>query len=182
MGEENMDNNLIEIIEKTDIPKLLKSYLLRNKHAHLYINEALLSEIEELYIEYDSLFIFDEAEFCSYVITGIKKQEKHDYFYHYLKKVFDTNLTCIPKSDILNYDELAKVQAKISALPENQIPRIIIDMFNCIDEFKNTKNVNFLFNAYEIKGVLRILFLLYPDNEYKNDYDNASNMLSNIEI
>src|SRR5690606_7319456 len=113
-----MDTELKDQIKDADIPEILRSYLLRNKHVGLFLDETLLKEIEEIYVEYDSLFIFDEAEFCSYVITGIKKLDKHDYFYHYLKKVFETNLNLISKSKIPDYEKTAKLTDNLSKFQE----------------------------------------------------------------
>lgn len=175
-------NNLIKEIENADIPKLLKNYLMRNKHTHLYLSESLLNEIEEIYIEFDSMYIFDEAEFCSYIITGIKKQEKHDYFYHYLKKIFETSLTTISKSDISDYEKAAKLQSNISVLHESKIPRILIDMINNLNQFKSTESPEFLLKAYELMGILQTFFILYPENEYKSDFENICNSLINIDI
>src|SRR5699024_1940120 len=109
-----MDKEIIDQIEKAEIPTILKDYFLRNYHVHLYLNESLLNELEETYIEYDSLYEFDDAEFCSYVIAGIKKQDKHEYFYHYLKKVLDNNLKFIPKSPIADYQKLINLGKNIS--------------------------------------------------------------------
>lgn len=78
-----MDKKMKDLIEKAEIPAILKDYFLRSNHVHLYLNKPLLNEFEESYIEYDSLYEFDDAEFCSYVIVGIKKQDKHEYFYFY---------------------------------------------------------------------------------------------------
>ncbi|GIO20603.1 hypothetical protein J18TS1_37030 [Oceanobacillus oncorhynchi subsp. incaldanensis] len=85
-----MDKEIKVRIEKAEIPSILKDYFLRNYHVHLYLNESVLNEVEESYIEYDSLYEFDNAEFYSYVIADIKKQDKHEYFYHYIKKFLIT--------------------------------------------------------------------------------------------
>lgn len=177
-----MDTELKDQIKDADIPEILRSYLLRNKHVGLFLDETLLKEIEEIYVEYDSLFIFDEAEFCSYVITGIKKLDKHDYFYHYLKKVFETNLNLISKSKIPDYEKTAKLTDNLSKFQESDISRILVDFFKSMNEFKESKELRYLFTAYKISGVLHILFELYPDNEHKSDFHSVYNTLRNLEV
>ncbi|MFB4166869.1 hypothetical protein [Virgibacillus sp. JSM 102003] len=54
-----MEKEIKERIEKAEFPTILKDYSLRNYHVHLYLNESVLNEIEESYIEYDSLYKFD---------------------------------------------------------------------------------------------------------------------------
>jgi len=177
-----MDTKLKDQINDADIPEIFRNYLLRNKHVGLFLDEPLLKEIEEIYVEYDSLFIFDEAEFCSYVITGIKKLDKHDYFYHYLKKVFETNLNLISKSKMPDYEKTAKLTENISKLQESEIPRILVDFYKTMNEFKESKDLRFLFTAYKISGVLHILFELYPENEYKSDFTAVYSTLRNLEV
>src|SRR5690625_8014175 len=93
-----MDTKLKDQINDADIPEIFRNYLLRNKHVGLFLDEPLLKEIEEIYVEYDSLYIINEAEYFSYVITGIKKLDMHDYLYTYLKKVFETKHNIIFKA------------------------------------------------------------------------------------
>lgn len=164
-------------IEKAEIPAILKDYFLRNNHIHLYLNESLLNEIEESYIEYDSLYEFDDAEFCSYVIVGIKKQDKHEYFYHYLKKVLDNNLKLISKSPISDYEKLSKLEKNI--LPEDEILITLKNLLIAIQDFKSKQELGRLLRAYKLAGELEILFTLYPDSKYKGDFDHIfTNLLT----
>ncbi|WP_430786369.1 hypothetical protein VBD025_13620 [Virgibacillus flavescens] len=167
-------------IENSDIPKILKEYFLRNPHVHLYLNESLLKDVEETYIEYDSLYEFDQAEFCSYIITGIKKQDKHEYFYHYLKKVLDSNLNLIPKSKISDYQKVLKIGKSISKVKEDEIPQVIIDLLKFIDDFNKTKNLKKLLLAHKLIGILQVLFTLYPENPYKKDFKHISSNLDKL--
>lgn len=162
------------------MPTMLKDYFLRNSHVHLYLNESLLNEIEETYIEYDSLYEFDNAEFCSYVITGVKKQEKHEYFYHYLKKVLDSNLNLIPKSKISDHQKLTKLEKNVSKLPEDAILISLKDLLITIQDFKSSEEPQKLLHAYKISGALQVLFTLYPDNIYKKDFEHIFNNLLNL--
>lgn len=168
-----MDKELIEQINKAIIPKMLKDYFQRNYHIHLYISEPLLNEIEESYIEYDSLYEFDDAEFCASVIAGVRKQDKHDYFYHYLKKVLDSNLTLISKSTESNHQRLMKLEKSISNLPEDRILITLKNLLTAIQDFKSSKDMSKLFRCYMLVGELQILLTLYPENEYEEDFNNT---------
>jgi len=165
-----MDKNMKDLIEKTEIPAILKDYFLRNKHVHLYLNESLLNEIEESYIEYDSLYEFDDAEFCSYVIVGIKKQDKHEYFYFYLKKVLDNNLKLISKSPTTDYEKLKRFEKNL--IPEDEILITLKDLLITIQDFNSKKEPGRLLRAYKLAGQLEILFTLYPNNDLKEDYED----------
>lgn len=176
-------NDTIEKISKMDIPKMLKDYFLRNKHIDLLIDDNLLVEIEDLYIEYDSLYEFDESEFCSYVITCIKKQDKHDYFYHYLKKVLDSNLSTTSKKKNINTKKLTQLDKIISAkLDENDIPQLLMSLLNLIEDYKNSKKVSNLFNAYTLNGVLKVFFTLYPKNSFLNAFNRIQKKLTQIDL
>lgn len=166
-----MDKEIKERIEKAEIPTMLKDYFKRNHHVHLYLNESVLNEIEESYIEYDSLYEFDDAEFCSYVIAGIKKQDKHEYFYHYLKKVLDNNLKIISKSPISDYQRLVNLKKNISKLPEDEILITLKNLFMTVQDFNSAKELGKLLRAYKLAGELEILFILYPDSDYKEDFE-----------
>ena len=174
-----MNTETKDLIEKIDIPNMLKDYFIRNSHVHLYLSESLLNEIEDTYIEYDSLYEFDNTEFCSYVITGVKKQEKHEYFYHYLKKVLDSNLDLIPKSSISDYQKLTKLEKNISELPEDLILITLKDLLITIQDISSEEGKKLL-HAYKLSGALQVLFTLYPDNIYKKDFEHIFNNLLKI--
>lgn len=173
-----MNKDLIELINNNELPKILKNYFTRNTHIHMCLNEVLLKDIEEIYIEFDSLYEFDEAEFCSFVITCIKKQDKHDYFYNYLKKVLESSLTTFPKSNITQ--KSSRMVGNFSKITEEQISRVIMDLLDIIDEYNKTKSLDKLLLAREIIGILQVLFTLYPNNIYKNDFKDISNNLYKI--
>ena len=44
--------------------------------------------------------MFDESEFYSYIINSIKKNDIHEYFYHYSKKMFEIHLIAMSKREI----------------------------------------------------------------------------------
>ncbi|MEW9502157.1 hypothetical protein [Jeotgalibacillus marinus] len=177
-----MDKEVKNQLEEAEIPNILKDYFIRNSHIHLYLNKLLLNEIEETYIEYDSLYEFDDAEFCSYVITGVKKQEKHQYFYHYLKKILDSNLKLIPKSRISDYQKLTKLGKNISKLQEDEILIALKNLLITMQDLKVSKEQEKLLHAYKLTGALQVLFTLYPDNVHKKDFEQTFHSLVNIDL
>jgi|SRR5690625_473113 len=177
-----MDKEMIDQIEKTEIPNILKYYFTKNFHIHLYLNESLLNEIEEIYIEYDSLYDFDDTEFCSYVITGVKKQDNHEYFYHYLKKVLDSNLKLVSKSRIFDYLKLTRLGINISTLQEDEILITLKNLLITMQDFKISKDRKKLLHAYKLADALHVLFTLYPNNVYEKDFEHIFFNLVNIEL
>lgn len=76
-----------DFINGSKLPSQLKEYFTTSESIKGIINKKLLSEIEDLYIYYTSLYIFDTSEFSAYTITSLKKCKDLDSFYYYLKKV-----------------------------------------------------------------------------------------------
>jgi len=173
-----MDKEIRKQIEEAILPQLLKDYFLRNHHIHLYINESLLAEIEESYIEYDTLYEFDETDFCTHVITGIHKQDKHEYFYHYLKKVLDNNLIRQSKSKKTNYSQLKELEQTIINLPERYILAKLKVLLMTMQKIRKSEaKEKEIFLAYTLVGHLEMLFILYPNNIHKKDYEVTVNNL-----
>lgn len=85
-------NELHDIIEKSTLPNSLKDYLLNSKSIKEALNLVLINEIEELYIYFNALYVFDKSEFSAHTITALKRCKNLDTFYYYLKKVLETNL------------------------------------------------------------------------------------------
>lgn len=171
MSEELSDN-----IKSANIPALLKDYLLRTQHLQSSLNLDLLRDIEEIYAEYDSLYIFDEAEFSSYIITGLKKQDKHDYFYNYLKIVIGSNLRLRSKHYYPNYDILKRMEENISP-KEEKISQFIEDFLLSIEIYEQSKDIQSLFTAFRISGILELMFDIYPGHPYSDDFKRHSKLL-----
>lgn len=171
MSEELSDN-----IKSTNIPELLKDYLLRTQHIQLSLNSNLLRDIEEIYIEYDSLYFFDEAEFSGYIITGLKKQDKHDYFYNYLKIVIGSNLRLISKHQYPNYEVLKRMAENIDP-KEEKIQQFIEDYLLSIETYEQSKDIQSLFTAFRISGILELMFDIYPGHPYSDDFKRHYKLL-----
>lgn len=172
-------SSLANDINQADIPQLLKDYLLRNEQIQLTLNTSLLNDIKDLYIEYDSLYIFDKAEFSSYVITGLKKQDKYDYFYNYLKIVMESNMYLRSKNKRGNELLLNRMYENIHPKVDN-ITKYIFDLYSLIDNYKESKNKNILFEAYRISGVLEVLFDIFPGNEYSDEFKKVNVLLKKV--
>lgn len=168
-------------INQADIPQLLKDYLFRNKQIQLTLNTNLLDDIQDLYIEYDSLYIFDEAEFSSYVITGLKKQDKHDYFYNYLKIVMQSNMYLSSKykkgNELLLNRMYENIHPKV-----NNISEFIFNLYSLIDTYKESKDTRVLFSAFRISGLLEVLFDIFPAHEYADEFKKVNTLLQKISV
>lgn len=172
-----MDENTIDYIETTDIPRLLKDYFLRNVHSHLYINNQLINNIEDLYIELDSFYEFDDVEFCAIVINGIKKQEKHNYFYHYLKKVIDNSMKMVPKSSKFNQNEVVLAKKLLLEFPENEIVDNLKRLSKLIEEYQMFGDDRKIYEAHILIGKLQILIKIYPYKEHIKVYKRLTELL-----
>lgn len=87
-----LSDELNELINKANIPEQLRTYFKESDDGKLYLTEEMLSEIEELYIFYNALYIFDETEFSFYTITSLKRGSEATAYYYYLRKILETNL------------------------------------------------------------------------------------------
>ena len=171
-----MIEELCENIRSANIPELLKDYLLRIQRVQLPLNSKLLRDIEEIYIEYDSLYFFDKAKFSGYVITGLKKQDKYDYFYNYLKIVMESNLRLISKHQYPDYEVLKRMAENIDP-KEKKIPRYIENYLLSINTYEQSKDIQSLFTAFRISGILELMFDIYPGHPYSDDFKRHSKLL-----
>jgi|SRR5699024_2208570 len=167
-----MNKDMEKIINEIEVPIILKDYLLRSNNIYLNLTEELLLEIQKIYIEYDSLYEFDEAEFCSYVIISLKKQDKYKYFYYYLKKILDNSLNVTTKSNSGN--------GKSNLISEDQILVTLEELLETIKRYNVEKKVSLLFRSYKLTGELEILFKLYPNNSYEKKYEDILSKLLKI--
>ena len=73
-------------IDNLELPLQLKEYFLKSKAHKEDLSEKVLTDIEEFFILYKSLYRFDEIEFSANVIMTLKKCKDFSTFYFYLKK------------------------------------------------------------------------------------------------
>lgn len=168
-------------INQADIPKLLKNYLLRNKHIQVLITSQVLNDIQDLYIEYGSLYIFDVAEFCSYVITGLKKQDKHEYFYNYLKIVMDSNMHLVSKHKERHPYLLERMAENIEDR-KDQTANYVIGLLQAMDSYNRYQENIDLFIANRFAGILEVIFDMFPTAPFAKDFEEIDACLRNLSI
>lgn len=135
---------MIEIetfVNDSKLPSQLKEYFTASENIKGVITEKVLSEIEDLYIYYTSLYIFDTSEFSAYTITSLKKCKGLDYFYFYLKKVIDSNM------DLKTKDESFKSSSDYFFLGDEDIniffKETVVEFCDLIDKiYKKKENLN----------------------------------------
>src|SRR5690625_5739762 len=102
-----LNEELSDLVQKAKIPEQLKTYFMESNEGKLYLSEEMLSEIEELYVFYNALYIFDETEFSFYTITSLKRGSEAAAYYYYLRKILESNLELDRKSTRLNSSHVA---------------------------------------------------------------------------
>lgn len=154
------------VINNSKLPEQLKEYFKRSFRIKECLNIDTLKDIEDIYIFYDSLYIFDSSEFSSNVVTSLIKCTNFDAFYLYLKKVIDSSLECKSKG---NEDP---VSHRFS-MDKDNIDTTFVEVFNefveIIDSFykHNLDKVN-LVQTYKIIGKMELINSLIEDRHYND--------------
>lgn len=154
-----------DFINGSKLPSQLKEYFTTSESIKGIINKKLLSEIEDLYIYYTSLYIFDTSEFSAYTITSLKKCKDLDSFYYYLKKVIDTNLDLKSKDKSFNSssDYLFLKNEVVDILFKDAV----VEFCDFIDYiYKKNENLN-LKKTYISLGKLELINKLITNPHYK---------------
>jgi len=128
-------------VNDSKLPSQLKEYFTTSENIKGVITKKVLSEIEDLYIYYTSLYKFDTSEFSAYTITSLKKRKGLDYFYFYLKKVIDSNM------DLKTKDKSFKSNSDYFFLRDEEIEILfkeaVVEFCDLIDKiYKKNENLN----------------------------------------
>lgn len=151
-------------VNDSKLPSQLKEYFATSESIKAVITKKTLSEIEDLYIYYTSLYKFDTSEFSAYTITSLKKCKDLDSFYYYLKKVIDTNL------DLKSKDKSFNSSNDYSFLKNDVVDILFkeaaVEFCDFIDNiYKKNKNLN-LKKTYISLGKLELINELIPNPDY----------------
>src|SRR5699024_6341561 len=73
----SMNKNLKNYIIKSDIPDDLKEYLSKSKNTYNLLSMKIIDDIELIYLEFNTLYIFDLSEFNSIIIESLHKKDKY---------------------------------------------------------------------------------------------------------
>lgn len=161
-----MKNNIDDYIQEKNIPGQLKQYFITSIRGKSYIDEAMLDEIEELYIYYTALYYFDETEFSSYIITTLKRGSEHSAYYYYLKKILDNNLELQSKDN-------SKTFLKINNINLDELFKEITIAFN--KHLKDVYNNDFekidLLTTFILLGKLELISNLTENQSYRYVYE-----------
>ena len=161
-----MKNNIDDYIQEKNIPGQLKQYFITSIRGKSYIYEAMLDEIEELYIYYTALYYFDETEFSSYIITTLERGSEHSAYYYYLKKILDNNLELQSKDN-------SKTFLKINNINLDELFKEITIAFN--KHLKDVYNNDFekidLLTTFILLGKLELISNLTEDQSYRYVYE-----------
>lgn len=161
-----MKNNIDDYIQEKNIPGQLKQYFITSIRGKSYIDEAMLDEIEELYIYYTALYYFDETEFSSYIITTLERGSEHSAYYYYLKKILDNNLELQSKDN-------SKTFLKINNINLDELFKEITIAFN--KHLKDVYNNDFekidLLTTFILLGKLELISNLTEDQSYRYVYE-----------
>ncbi|WP_203249047.1 hypothetical protein [Sporosarcina beigongshangi] len=147
------------------LPSQLKEYFTASESIKAVITKKTLSEIEDLYIYYTSLYRFDTSEFSAYTITSLKKCKDLDSFYYYLKKVIDTNLDL--KSKDRSFNSNSDYFDSQNAVADKTFIDVVLEFCDLIDKvYKKNENLNFK-KTYISLGKLELINKLITNPIYE---------------
>lgn len=87
-----MNTDIEEMIKHGNLPGIMKKYFVDSKRIKSFLSEAIILDIEELYLLYIVLYEFNEAQFTQKTIDAIERCKDKHTFYFYLKKILDVDL------------------------------------------------------------------------------------------
>lgn len=170
-----LDNKIDNLINEKKIPEQLKEYFLNSKRGKNFINEQMLEAIEELYIYYSALYLFDETEFSAFTITTLERGSEHSAYYYYLKKILDNQMELLPKMNGKNYIngnivDFKRLYKFINNEFNNQIQYFSEEQYDEVEMHK----------IYVLWGQLNLISQLAKDDNIVELFETSSLKLENI--
>src|SRR5699024_6993543 len=118
-----------------------------------YLNESMLSEIEELYTFYNALYIFDETDFSFYTINSLKRGSEAVAYYYYLRKILESNL------DFMSKDQRFHKNSEGTFAFKTDVTNLNKKFMNIASEFG--QNVDYFYkNQYDKIDIMETYLLL----------------------
>lgn len=175
-----LSEELNDLIHKANIPEQLKTYFKESNEAKVYLNVAMLSEIEELYTFYNALYYFDETEFSSYTISSLKRGSEVDAYCYYLKKILNSNLELISKDQRFHKINKNIFDFKIDRGNLDKMFRNVAKEFaQNVDYFyKNQYDEINILKTYSLLGKLELINSLIADEYYSNIYNSGRRVIA----
>lgn len=99
-------DELDSLVNESKLPNQLKDYFTSSTRIKEIVTTETIKDIEDLYILYNALYIFDTSQFSAYTITSVKKCKDIESFYYYLKKVIDVNVDLRSKDSRKSHDKI----------------------------------------------------------------------------
>ncbi len=181
-----MTKKLTQSINDADVPIFLKDYLLRNRQIPTFFTSDLLAAIEDVYVEYDSLYFFDKVEFSAHIITEIRNDNQYDSDYNSLKRAIESKLEVSSKHKTSQEKDL-KESNKDIVIPvtEKKIKDLMADTYELTAKYQAGKTFKNIYNFSTINqrlGVLIVFNSFYPDNPFQESFNEIEDIIYNLPI
>ncbi|MGH0424680.1 MULTISPECIES: hypothetical protein [Bacillus] len=153
------------IVNSIKLPVTLKDYLLTSNRIEQLLSEEILLDIEEIYIFYNSLYVFDESEFSLNVIKSIERCRDRTGFYFYLKKVLDTELKKMSRGNVEENNGGIIISKNLFDEQFKVVTKGYIDSINQMYYEENKIDLKYI---YKNLGKIEMLNNLLEDEYLKN--------------
>lgn len=176
-----LSEDLSELIDKANIPEQLKKYFKDSNEGKTYLNESMLSEIEELYTFYNALYIFDETKFSLYTINSLKRGSEATVYYYYLRKILESNLEFMSKDQRFHKNSERTFTFKTDVNNLNKEFRNIANEFGQnVDYFyKKQFDKMDIIKTYILLGKLELINDVVQDEYLSNMYQGGKSVFEN---
>lgn len=166
-------DELDSLVNESKLPNQLKDYFTSSTRIKEIVTTETIKDIEDLYIFYNAVYIFDTSEFAAYTITSLKKCKDIKSFYYYLKKVIDVNVDLRSKDSRKTNDKIGSHEKTASIIfKETQK-----EFGTLIDKiYKKDKDIN-LYETYESLGKMELINNLIKNSYHKHILDSGKKVL-----
>lgn len=158
-------------IKSLNLPSHLKEYFLKSERIKKFITRENLEDIEDIYLLFNSVYLFNESIFSSHVILLLSKSKEFDYYFH-LKQVLETDMEKIPRTH--KFEQINKTLAMDYAFLKDFFKDFTFMMMSYTEE----KEVYDFVDYYKYLGKLEMINIFIDDDDFKallkNGYENLN--------
>lgn len=156
-------DELDSLVNESKLPNQLKEYFTSSTRIKEMVTTETIKDIEDLYIFYNAVYIFDTSEFAAHTITSVKKCKDIKSFYYYLKKVIDVHLD-LKSKDSRKFNEKIDFQTQAAKVLFSDT---VAEFGALIDKIhKKDKDIN-LPEVYKSLGKVEMVNELIKNHYYK---------------